>query len=133
MREGQGVLIVDDQPEIRRILELGLRGEGFEILTAATAEDGLDLICSESPRVVILDLMMPLRDGWSFLRELEALGVPRPAIIILSARSGEAERLVARGLGVEAYITKPFDIDDVARSVRRHVTPSRGGAGHRAS
>jgi two-component system copper resistance phosphate regulon response regulator CusR len=81
---------------------------------------------------VILDLMMPLRDGWSFLRELEALGVRRPAIIILSARSGEAERLVARGLGVEAYITKPFEIEDVARSVRRHVTPTKG-AGHRAS
>jgi two-component system, OmpR family, KDP operon response regulator KdpE len=125
MRDGQRVLIVDDQPEIRRVLELGLRGEGFEILTAATAEDGLDLICSESPAVVILDLMMPLRDGWSFLRELEALGVRRPAIIILSARSGEAERLVARGLGVEAYITKPFDIDDVANCVRRHVMPPK--------
>jgi two-component system, OmpR family, KDP operon response regulator KdpE len=133
MSDGRGVLIVDDQPEIRRILELGLRGEGFDILTAATAEDGLDLICSQSPAVLILDLMMPLRDGWSFLRELEALGVARPAIIILSARSGEAERLVARGLGVEAYITKPFDIDDVARAVRRHVSPSRPGAGHRAS
>jgi two-component system KDP operon response regulator KdpE len=121
---GARVLVVDDQPDIRRVLELGLRGEGFEVVSAASAEDGVDLVCSESPAVVILDLMMPLRDGWSFLRELEILGVRRPAVFILSARSGEPERLVSRALGVEEYITKPFDIDHVASLVRRHTQPA---------
>lgn len=118
------MLVVDDQPEIRRILELALQGEGFEVLTAATADDGVDLVCSQSPAVVILDLMMPLRDGWSFLRELEVLGIRRPTILILSARWGDAERLVARALGVEEYITKPFDIEHVATLVRRHAEAS---------
>jgi CheY-like chemotaxis protein len=99
VRDGRCVLVVDDQPEIRRILELALQGEGFEVLTAASPDDGLDLVCSQSPAVVILDLMMRSRDGWSFLRELEALGGRRPTILILSARWGEAERLVARALG----------------------------------
>jgi two-component system KDP operon response regulator KdpE len=115
------VLVVDDQPEIRRVLELGLGGEGFDVLTAANAEDGLDWIRSASPTVVILDLMMPMRDGWWFLGELERMGVERPAVIILSARSGEAEQIIARRLGAEEYVTKPFDIDHVARLVRRHM------------
>jgi DNA-binding response OmpR family regulator len=83
---GTQIVIVDDQPDILRILAVNLEAEGYDIRTAATAEDGLDLVVSESPAVVILDLMMPGKDGWTFLRELEKVDVRRPAVIILSAR-----------------------------------------------
>lgn len=117
--------MIDDEPDMRRILELEFFAEGFETLTACNALDGLDLVCTESPAVVILDLMMPMKDGWWFLRELAGLGIERPSIIVLSARSGEAERLVARGLGVDEFVTKPFDIDHVLDLIRRHIRPER--------
>jgi DNA-binding response OmpR family regulator len=118
---GAQVLVIDDQPDIRRILAIGLEAEGYEVRTAGGAVDGLDLVCTESPAVVILDLMMPARDGWSFLRELENVAVRRPAVIILSARSGEGERLLARRLGAAEYVTKPFEMDHIARLVSRYA------------
>jgi two-component system KDP operon response regulator KdpE len=113
------VLAVDDEPDLRKLLEVRLGAEGFETRFAASAEEGLDLVAEWSPGVVLLDLMMPRRDGWWFLRELKKREMRRPAVIILSARSGEAERLIATTFQVASYVTKPFDVEDLVRAIHR--------------
>jgi DNA-binding response OmpR family regulator len=113
------VLAVDDEPDLRKLLEVRLGAEGFETRFAASAEEGLDLVAEWSPGVVLLDLMMPRRDGWWFLRELKKREMKRPAVIILSARSGEAERLIASTFQVASYVTKPFDVEDLVRAIHR--------------
>ena len=113
------VLSVDDEPDLRRLLEVRLGAEGFETRFAASAEQGLELVADWAPGVVLLDLMMPRRDGWWFLRELKKREMKRPAVIILSARSGEAERLIASTFQVASYVTKPFDVEDLVRAIHR--------------
>jgi DNA-binding response OmpR family regulator len=121
---GPRVLIVDDEPTIRQILRIGLESEGFATSMAANAQEGIDLVRADPPALVILDLMMPQRDGWWFLRELQGCAHPRPVVLVLSARSGQGERLLAHHLGVAEYLVKPFDLDEVVRKVRHKVGAS---------
>ena len=120
------VLIVDDEPTIRQILRIGLESEGFDTALACNAQEGMALVRSDPPALVILDLMMPQRDGWWFLRELQGFAGPRPAVIVLSARAGQGERLLAHHLGVAEYMVKPFDLDEVILKVRRKVAAAGG-------
>jgi DNA-binding response OmpR family regulator len=122
------VLIVDDEPTIRQILRIGLEAEGFDTALACNAQEGIELVRSDPPALVILDLMMPQRDGWWFLRELQGFAGPRPIVIVLSARSGQGERLLAHHLGVAEYMAKPFDVDELVRKVRHKVAAAAGAS-----
>jgi DNA-binding response OmpR family regulator len=112
------VLLVEDHPDIRFTLRAHLEYEGFSVLEAASAPEGVDLVEAHHPDVVVLDLMLPVKDGWWFLREVQARPSPRPIVMILSARSGQAERLMAQSLGAADFIGKPFEPDDVVTKIR---------------
>ena len=123
MSTGPGrVLVVDDDEVIRQLITVNLELEGFDVHTAFDGQDCLDKIKEVEPDVVTLDVMMPRLDGWEtaarIRRDNELADV---RIILLSARAQEAD--IERGdtIGVDAYLTKPFDPDDLVEAVRRLV------------
>ena len=125
------VLVIDDEPTIRQILKIGLEAQGFAVSLAPNAQEGMNIVVSDPPALVILDLMMPQRDGWWFLREMQQHVGRRPLVIVLSARSGQGERLLAHHLGVAEYIVKPFDLDDVVHKVSYRVGIESASIGRR--
>lgn len=103
---------------MRSILRANLEYEGFSVTEATNAPAGIDLVEAHHPDLVILDLMLPSEDGWWFLREVQQCPTPRPVIMVLTARSGEAERLMAQSLGAAAFMVKPFDPKEVVMRAR---------------
>jgi len=114
------VLVVDDDDVIRQLITINLELEGFEVTTAVDGQDCLDKVKDVDPVVVTLDIMMPRVDGWETAGRLRAdpdtAGVK---VVLLSARAQEADLRRGDGLGVDSYLTKPFDPDDLIATVRR--------------
>jgi DNA-binding response OmpR family regulator len=124
--EGAGVglraLVVDDDEPIRRLVRTVLELEGWEVIEAGEGELALLLAAQERPHAVVLDVMLPGRDGFSILAELRQSPHGRDlAIVMLTARSQPAD--VARGtrLGADQYLTKPCDPDEVAARLAFHA------------
>lgn len=113
------VLVVDDEPLIRQLIVINLELEGFEVHTAGDGLEALAKAREIHPDVVTLDVMMPNMDGWATARRLRADPDTRDTrIVFISARGRPAD--VSRGLQLgEAYLTKPFDPDEVVEAVRR--------------
>jgi two-component system, OmpR family, KDP operon response regulator KdpE len=110
------VLVIDDEPQIRRALRAGLEPEGYTVLLAASGEEGLDLAALHGPDLVILDLAMPGIDGLEVCRQLrEWSQVP---ILVLSVREESRDKVEALDLGADDYVTKPFDLEEVRARVR---------------
>ncbi len=121
------VLLVEDDVEIRRLVRAALENEGYRIVEAGTCERGLIDAGSRKPDLVILDLGLPDRDGTDFLRTLR--GWSEVSVIVLSARSDEAEKVQALDLGADDYLTKPFGVAEllarVRATMRRRSVPDR--------
>lgn len=116
------VLIVDDEPDVLLTLRMVLEAEGFAVLLAADGETALRRIEDETPELVVLDIMMPVLDGWFVLAELA--GRPRrPRVVVCSAKNSPIDKSRAMSLGADAYVTKPFDPDDLV--ARLHALLSR--------
>jgi CheY-like chemotaxis protein len=114
------VLVVDDDDVIRQLITVNLELEGFEVATAVDGQDCLDKVVDVDPVVVTLDIMMPRLDGWEAASRLRA--DPRTAdikVVLLSARAQEADLQRGDRIGVDAYLTKPFDPDELIATVRR--------------
>jgi CheY-like chemotaxis protein len=114
------VLVVDDDAVIRQLICVNLELEGFEVHTAIDGQDALDKVLEIDPVVITLDIMMPRLDGWETAARLRQN--PETAhvkVVLLSARAQEADLRRGEGLGVDAYLTKPFDPDDLVTTVRR--------------
>jgi two-component system, OmpR family, KDP operon response regulator KdpE len=110
------VLVIDDEPQIRRALRAGLERNGFTVLLAANAEEGLDAAAESPPSIVVLDLAMPGTDGFEVCRQLrEWSKVP---IIVLSVREGERDKIDALTLGADDYLTKPFSLEELIARIR---------------
>ena len=110
------ILVVDDEPSIVEVVSLYLTREGYRVLTAGDGERALDLARSENPDLIVLDIMLPYRSGLEITRELRAeRHVP---IILLTARSDEADRIVGLELGADDYIVKPFSPREVVARVK---------------
>ena len=110
------VLVVDDEPQIRRFLETGLTGRGYTVVTAADGVTALDTLITERPDMVILDLAMPRLDGISVLRRIrEWSDVP---IIVLSVRDDDPGKVEALDLGADDYLTKPFSMNELLARIR---------------
>lgn len=110
------ILVVDDDPTIRDVLERYLQREGFAVLTAADGHTALQKAGSEKPDLVVLDLMLPHVDGWEICRQLRAEStVP---ILMLTARGEEYERILGLGLGADDYVTKPFSPGEVVARIQ---------------
>jgi CheY-like chemotaxis protein len=114
------VLVVDDDDVIRQLITVNLELEGFEVATAVDGQDCLDKVKDVAPDVITLDIMMPRLDGWEAASRLRA--DPATAdikVVLLSARAQEADLERGSRIGVDAYLTKPFDPDELIDVVRR--------------
>ncbi|HEY2043626.1 MAG TPA: response regulator [Jatrophihabitans sp.] len=111
------VLIVDDEPQLLRTLVLSLTQRGFEVSTAADGRTALGLVKSETPDLLLLDLGLPDLDGLEIIRRLRHDDSALP-IIVLSARSGSNDKIVALDLGAIDYMTKPFDMNELLARLR---------------
>jgi CheY-like chemotaxis protein len=114
------VLVVDDDDVIRQLICVNLELEGFQVHVAVDGQDALDQVKQVRPHVVTLDIMMPRLDGWETATRLRA--DPETAdirVILLSARAQEADLRRGDRIGVDAYLTKPFDPDELIDTVRR--------------
>ncbi|QWT19628.1 response regulator [Bacillus sp. NP157] len=110
------VLVIDDEAQIRRFLDIGLRAEGYHVLLAATGDEGLGLAATQSPDVVVLDIGLPDREGHEVLRELRTWSqVP---VLMLSVRDAESEKVKALDSGANDYVTKPFGIQELMARLR---------------
>jgi CheY-like chemotaxis protein len=114
------VLVVDDDDVIRQLITVNLELEGFEVATAVDGQDCLDKVKDVQPDVITLDIMMPRLDGWEAAGRLRAdpdtAGIK---VVLLSARAQEADLERGSRIGVDAYLTKPFDPDELIEVVRR--------------
>jgi two-component system, chemotaxis family, chemotaxis protein CheY len=117
------VLVVDDDPNIRRMIVAALRREGYEFLEAPNGREALDVMRQERPDVVVLDLMMPILSGWDVLRERADDPELRsiPVIIISANRDPEVATAVAQGIC--AFLPKPFDIGALSALVKSCIPP----------
>ena len=124
---GPRVLVVDDEPQILRALRTSLRGAGYEVETAATAEDALAAAAMRPPEAVILDLVLPDGTGIDVCRELRTWSTA--PVIVLSAIGEEREKVAALDAGADDYVTKPVGIDELLarlRAVLRRQAPPAG-------
>lgn len=125
MNERAKILVVDDEPQLIRVLRTGLKSRGYDVRGAADGESGLETFNEWHPDLVITDLAMPNVDGLEFCRRLRAISqVP---IIVLSAKGEEKTKVEALDIGADDFVTKPFGIDEllarVRASLRRANTP----------
>ncbi len=115
------VLVVDDDPGLQEALEAILQLEGYDVTTAGDGEDALAKLDNSLPALILLDLMMPRMDGFTFARELERRGLRTQVPIIVLTADGRAEQKASQ-IGADGALAKPFDIgtllDEVARLVR---------------
>ena len=110
------VLVVDDEPQIRRALGINLRARGYEVDLAEDGEQALALAASHPPDVVVLDLGLPGIDGVEVIRGLR--GWSRVPIIVLSVRDAESDKVAALDAGADDYVTKPFGMDELLARLR---------------
>jgi DNA-binding response OmpR family regulator len=116
---GAVVLIADDDVDIVRFVELNLRLEGFEVIVASDGQDALDKALDAQPSLILLDTMMPRMDGYEVCSRLrdERPDVPIP-VIMLTAKSLDADRAMAFTAGADDWVTKPFDPADLVSKVK---------------
>ena len=130
MNSAPRILVIDDEAQIRRFLDIGLRAQGYDVLLAANATDGLAMAATQSPDVVILDIGLPDREGHEVLAEIRQWSqVP---VLMLSVRDSETEKVRALDAGANDYVTKPFGIQELMarlRALLRH-RPGEIGRAH---
>ena len=120
------VLVVDDEENIRELLSVSLKFQGYEVQAAADGPRALDAVRTFTPDVLILDVMMPGMDGFGLLRRLRADGIEAPALF-LSARDSVEDKVNGLTIGGDDYVTKPFSLEEVI--ARLAVLLRRGGFG----
>ncbi len=111
------ILVVEDDPDIRSLVELHLRDAGYEVSTEGTGDRGLERALSGGFDLVILDLMLPGVDGLEICRALRAQA-PQVAVIMLTARTTEIDRVLGLEMGADDYITKPFSVRELTARVK---------------
>ena len=123
-----GLLVVDDEPPIRKLLRVSLGAEGFAVTEAPNGRTALDLVRAEPPDLILLDLGLPDIGGHELLRRWREAGVTTP-VIILSSRTDEAGIVQALELGADDYVTKPFSMKELLARIRvalRHRLQQQG-------
>ncbi len=110
------ILVIDDEERLRTMIKAYLVQEGFSVVTAGDGQEGLFVMRAEKPDLIILDLMMPKMDGYTFLR---ALNKERDTpVIILTAKPDETEKVLGLELGADDYVTKPFSLRELTARIR---------------
>ncbi len=122
------ILVVDDETKIRELLDQHLSNEGYQVLQAANGQEAVEIVRNQQVDLVILDLMMPIMDGYEALRELRAINHRLP-VIMLTAKTEEIDMLLGLELGADDYLTKPFSLRELTariKSVLRRVSDDSG-------
>jgi DNA-binding response OmpR family regulator len=117
---GNLVLIADDDADIVRFLALNLRLEGFDVVVADNGQDALDTALDARPALILLDTMMPRMDGYEVCSRLRDQRSDTP-VIMLTAKSLDADRAMAFTAGADDWVTKPFDPADLVSKVKDHL------------
>ncbi|MER8099230.1 response regulator transcription factor [Kitasatospora sp. NPDC094016] len=133
MSNGQRVLVVDDDPEVRAAVEDGLAVEGYQVRGAADGLAALSEVAGWQPDAMVLDLMMPVLDGLAVCRRLRALGDRLP-ILVLTARDSVSDRVDGLDAGADDYLIKPFALDELTarlRALLRRSAPAAEDPGYR--
>jgi two-component system, OmpR family, KDP operon response regulator KdpE len=116
MNKSQRILVVDDEPQIARVLRRSLAARGYEVQVANEGEDALEIFNTWSPDLVITDLSMPNMGGLELCRRIR--GASQAPIIVLSVKGEERAKVEALDMGADDYVTKPFGIDELLARVR---------------
>lgn len=128
---GPRILIVDDEPQIRKFLRISLTAHGYDIVEAVRGQEGVEKCALEQPDLVILDLGLPDMDGQEVIASIrEWSEVP---IVVLSVRAGETEKVAALDRGANDYVTKPFGIAELLARVRAALRTHKAQAGEQPS
>ena len=128
------MLVVEDDEAIRRLVSMTLFEHGYEVLSAANGAVALERVREHQPDVILLDMNMPIMDGWEFSRRYRELKVPEtstgtgarhtaaPVIVMTAAVAAQAR---AEQIGADDYVAKPFDLDELIEVVERHMPAGR--------
>ena len=118
------MLVVDDNPDVRMALTTLLRDEGYEGEEASDGDVGLDAARAHKPDLILLDLMMPRMDGFETLRQLKSdEDLSNVPVVVLTARRGSDDRVLARELGATDYLNKPWDEGGLEAAVKNALEP----------
>ncbi len=120
------ILVVDDEENIRSLVETYLKNDGYEVVTASTGEEALERMATESPDLVILDVRLPGIDGFETLRRLRRDS--NVFVIMLTARTDESDTLIGLEVGADDYVSKPFSPRELVARVRAMLRRNRGEA-----
>lgn len=111
------IAIVEDDESVRKSLVLNMEMEGFKVVTAPDGEEGVRIVKEHTPDIIILDVMMPKKDGLQACKELRGEGISTP-LILLTARSAEVDKVLGLELGADDYLAKPFGMRELIARVR---------------
>jgi two-component system OmpR family response regulator len=120
------ILVIDDEPQIRRVVKNALEREGTSVIEASSGEEGIDKAAAGRPALIILDLGLPDRDGMQVCRDLRAFTTA--PIIVLSARHGDPDKVGLLDAGADDYLTKPFRMEELVARARALIRRSAGHA-----
>ena len=109
------ILVIDDDPNIRQVIGFALRDEGHQIIEAPDGHTALDLIAAQHPDLILLDMKMPVMDGWEFVRHYRERYGHRTPLLVVTAATDAARR--AAEVAAEGYLSKPFDLDALVEQV----------------
>jgi DNA-binding response OmpR family regulator len=114
------VLVIDDEPDVLLLCKVNLEFSGHQVLQASDADQGIELAIAGSPDLIVLDLMLPSRDGLSVLRELASHpATEETPVVLLTAKTRSTDRLQGWEAGCSGYVTKPFAPVDLAETIER--------------
>jgi DNA-binding response OmpR family regulator len=119
------VLVVEDEADLVWVIRFNLELEGYRTFVAANGRAALEVLEEVTPDVILLDLMMPVMDGWAVLEEVRRRGITTPRVIVVSARTGQLDRRRAEELAVDHFVPKPFDMDELLTMIRGLLPPPR--------
>jgi two-component system, OmpR family, KDP operon response regulator KdpE len=119
------ILVVDDEPQVRRVMKVALSAEGYAIFEARNGEEALESFREHTPEIVLLDVNMPVMDGLAACREIRKhSGVP---IIMLTVRSAERDKVLALDAGADDYVVKPFSMQELLARIRAALRRAQVG------
>ena len=121
MENNKRILVIDDEAHIRRVIELKFKNQGYQVITATNGEEGLDLIKSQQPHVVITDIMMPKLDGKAMCERANELKKKRPFLtIVMTARISPTEQDWIEQLTDTVFVEKPFSLQTILKCVDQY-------------
>ncbi|HXJ64886.1 MAG TPA: response regulator [Actinomycetota bacterium] len=122
--EPASILVIEDEADLVWVVRFNLELEGYRTFVAPNGQAALDLLNEVTPDLMLLDLMMPVMDGWTVLHEVRRRGL-RSKVIVVSARTSQLDRRRAEEYMVDAFVAKPFDMEELLATIRGLLPPPR--------